>query len=63
MWIQLSGNDFCRGLVARECGEAMGCQAGTGQSVNFVHVKYPKKPTARLHSGKGKRCGTLGGVF
>ena len=37
---QLSGNDFCRGLVARGCGEAMGCHAGAGRSVNFVHVQY-----------------------
>jgi len=37
---QLSGNNFCRGLVARGCGEAMGCHAGAGRSVNFVHVQY-----------------------
>jgi len=37
---QLSGNDFCRRLVARGCGEAMGCHAGAGRSVNFVHVQY-----------------------
>jgi len=27
---QLSGNDFCRGLVARGCGEAMGGHARAG---------------------------------
>ena len=37
---QLSGNNFCRGLVVRGCGEAMGCHPGAGRSVNFVHVQY-----------------------
>jgi len=31
---------FVGGLVARGCGEAMGCHAGAGRSVNFVHVQY-----------------------
>ena len=39
---QLSGNDFCRGLVAWECGEAMGFHADAGRSVNFVYVQYHK---------------------
>jgi len=35
---------FVGALVARRCGEAMGCHAGAEPSVNFVHVQYPHYP-------------------
>ena len=43
---QLSGNDFCRGLVVRGRGEAIGCHAGVVRSVNFVHVQYVPQSSA-----------------